>query len=77
MTASTSGSPNESSDPPKRTSRLAIALAWAVVVIPAAWGISQTLRTSMRLFAPAAKANQPAAQPASMPAETQPANAAR
>lgn len=46
----------------RKTSAAAIALAWVVVAIPALWGISQTIRTSMRLFtAPAASTVQPPA----------------
>lgn len=32
------------------TSSVAIAIAWIVVIIPAAWGITQTIRQSTQLF---------------------------
>ena len=32
------------------TSPVAIAVAWIVVIIPAAWGITQTIRQSTQLF---------------------------
>jgi hypothetical protein len=34
----------------KRSSPLMIALAWAIVVIPAAWGFSYTLTNAMKIF---------------------------
>jgi hypothetical protein len=34
----------------KRSSPLMIALAWAVVVIPTAWGFSHTLTSAMQIF---------------------------
>ena len=38
-----------------------VAIAWLLVIIPAAWGVTQTIRQSMVLFsAPAAPATQPA-----------------
>jgi hypothetical protein len=36
-------------DPP-RTSRLLLLVAWLVVIIPAAWGVSQTVMRSLDLF---------------------------
>lgn len=39
----------------KPTSRLVIAAAWMVVSIPAAWGVSQTISTSIKLFQTPAK----------------------
>lgn len=32
------------------TSPVAIAVAWIVVIIPAAWGITQTLKQATQLF---------------------------
>ena len=44
----------------KRSSTLMIALAWAIVVIPTAWGFSYTLANAMKLFtAPTASVAQP------------------
>lgn len=40
--------------PAHRSSPLLVAIAWAVVAIPAAWGISMTARTSVQLFKPTA-----------------------
>jgi len=34
----------------KRSSPLLIALAWAVVVVPTAWGFSYTLANAMKIF---------------------------
>jgi len=46
----------------RRTSPLLLVVAWLVVGIPAAWGVSQTVMRSMDLFI------SPAAQPATSPA---------
>ena len=50
--------------PPARTSPLLIALAWFIVGVPAAWGVSQTFTRSLQLFtAPQAPAtSQPLAR---------------
>ena len=61
-------SPTSGAASPRRTSSLAVALAWLVVILPAAWGITQTIRTSLRLFAaPVAPAapSAPSTRPAS------------
>lgn len=42
--------------PAHRTSPLLVALAWAVVAVPAAWGIYMTAMTSVQLFKPTAPA---------------------
>lgn len=34
----------------KRSSPLMIALAWAIVVIPTAWGFSHTLTNAVKIF---------------------------
>lgn len=34
----------------KRSSPLTIALAWAVVLIPTAWGFSYTLANALKIF---------------------------
>ena len=52
---------------PHRTSRALLIVAWLVVGIPAAWGVSQTVMRSMDLFtspppAPPAPAAAPAAR---------------
>ena len=46
-----------------RTSPLLIAVAWAVVGIPALWGVAQTVRTSAKLFQPASATAPVTAQP--------------
>jgi hypothetical protein len=43
---------SNSGAPPRPGSRLLVVLAWAVVGIPALWGISMTARTAMKLFHP-------------------------
>ena len=42
----------------KKSSPILIALAWAIVVIPTAWGFNYTLQNAMKIFtsAPAATA---------------------
>ena len=50
------------SSEPKKSASLIVVLAWAVVIIPAAWGITQTLRTSAKLFTSA-----PTTQPGTLP----------
>ena len=47
--------------PAHRNSPVLLALAWAVVAIPAAWGISMTAKTSVQLFKPTAPATTHAA----------------
>lgn len=52
-------------EPARKTSVISIALAWLVVCVPAAWGVSQTVRTSMKLLHPAPPAaTQPSADKA-------------
>lgn len=49
-------------DRPHRTSPILLIVAWLVVGIPAAWGVSQTVMRSLDLFvapAPATPASQP------------------
>ena len=55
-------SPDSQSPPRARGKQLvALAISWAIVGIPAAWGVAQTVRKSVPLFtAPAA--HQPATQ---------------
>jgi hypothetical protein len=68
------GSPDLAKDPrgnarPSRTSTVLLVVAWAIVGIPALWGVSQTVRTSANLF------ERPTTQPAA--AATQPATASK
>jgi hypothetical protein len=48
----------------KKTSPLAIAVAWIIVVVPTAWGLNYTVQNALKLFtataAPAAAAPAPA-----------------
>jgi hypothetical protein len=39
---------------PKKTSPLAVALAWVVVTIPLGWGVYQSVTKSLPLFHPPA-----------------------
>ena len=45
----------------KKTSSLAIAVAWLIVVAPASWGVYNTVLNAQKLFVPAPA---PAAAPA-------------
>jgi hypothetical protein len=45
-----------------RTSPLLLIVAWLVVGIPAAWGVSQTVMRSLDLFIAPAPTTQPAAR---------------
>jgi hypothetical protein len=51
--------------PPRRgTSTLTLILAWTVVLVPAGWGVKQTLEQSLKLFtAPPAAPTDSATQP--------------
>ena len=42
--------PDDSPPLPRRTSPLLLIVAWLVVGIPAAWGVSQTVMRSLDLF---------------------------
>jgi hypothetical protein len=46
---------------PKRTRRpiLTLVLAWLIVLAPAAWGVTQTFKQSLKLFTAPASATQP------------------
>jgi hypothetical protein len=45
----------------KKSSSALIALAWAIVIIPTAWGFNFTLQNAMKLFtAPSAAPTAPA-----------------
>jgi hypothetical protein len=50
------------SDPPEKTSPLALAAAWVVVAIPLSWGVYQTAVKALPLF------NGPTAQVRDLPA---------
>jgi hypothetical protein len=44
----------------KRTPVLALTVAWLVVLAPAAWGVTQTFKQSLKLFtAPGSASSQP------------------
>ena len=47
-------------DTVKKSSPLLIAVAWAVVLIPTAWGLRYTVQNALKIFAP-----QPASTPSS------------
>jgi hypothetical protein len=45
----------------KKSSPILIALAWAIVILPTAWGFNFTLQNAMKLFtAPSAAPTAPA-----------------
>ena len=50
----------------KRSSPAAIALAWLIVVVPTAWGLTHTVQSAMKIFtaAPAADTKPAGAAPA-------------
>ena len=55
----------------KKSSPALVGLAWLVVVVPTAWGLSKTVQNAMKLFTsppPAVTAPATAAAPASTPA---------
>jgi hypothetical protein len=37
-------------DTEKKSSPLLIAAAWAIVIIPTAWGLNYTIRSAMQIF---------------------------
>jgi hypothetical protein len=44
----------------KKSSPLLIAAAWAIVIIPTAWGLNYTVKNALKIFsAPAATATTP------------------
>jgi hypothetical protein len=45
-------------DTVKKSSPILIAVAWAVVLIPTAWGLNYTVQNALKIFAP-----QPAPAP--------------
>ena len=47
-------------EPAKRSSPLLIAAAWLVVIIPACWGLSYTIKNAAKLFV---RPDAPAAAP--------------
>lgn len=46
----------------KTSSPLLIVVAWAIVVLPTAWGLSYTVRNAMAIFHPAAPATPPSSK---------------
>ena len=62
-----------SEQPAERSSRALLIIAWVVVGIPAAWGVTQTVRRSMDLFTspPPAPVAAPVEAPAEAPTTTQ------
>lgn len=46
-------------DAPK-SSALLVAVAWLVVILPTAWGLSYTVKNAMKLFQPQANVTAPA-----------------
>jgi hypothetical protein len=44
----------------KKSSPILIALAWAIVVIPTAWGFNYTLQNAMKIFNSTPAATAPA-----------------
>ena len=49
--------------PQRKTSPLWLAVAWIVVTIPLAWGVSQTVKKSVPLFRASEAATTPAPPP--------------
>ena len=47
-------------DTEKKSSPLLIAVAWAVVIIPTAWGLNYTVQNAMKIFAKATPPTQTA-----------------
>jgi len=36
-----------------KSSPILVAVVWAIVILPTAWGLTQTVQTAMKLFTPA------------------------
>ncbi len=48
----------------KKSSSALIALAWIIVLVPAAWGLTYTVQNALKIFtAPAPAVSTPAAAP--------------
>lgn len=58
------GTGEQATGPVRRTPCILVFLAWAVVGIPAGWGVSVTVRSSLKLFTAPPAAQAPATQPA-------------
>ncbi|MDB5324616.1 MAG: hypothetical protein JWM57_185 [Phycisphaerales bacterium] len=57
---------------PVAKSPVLLVIVWAVVTIPALWGVSKTVQTSLKLFqTPAVATSQPMASPATTPASNE------
>lgn len=52
----------------RKSSPLAIALAWFIVVVPTAWGLTYTVQNALKIFTSAPASAAPAAAPAPAPA---------
>ncbi len=54
----------------KRSSPAAIAVAWVIVVLPAAWGLNYTVASALKIFskAPPAPLSAPASPAPAVPA---------
>ena len=44
----------------KKSSPLLVALAWAIIILPTAWGFSYTLQNAMKLFTTPTASSTPA-----------------
>ena len=47
-------------NPTKTSSPLLITAAWAIVIIPTAWGLNYTVKNAMKLFTPPPATTVPA-----------------
>ena len=47
----------------RKSSPLLIAAAWAIVVLPTAWGLNYTIKNALKIFAKPAAVTAPAALP--------------
>lgn len=54
-------SDSNTAQPATKTSPLLVAVAWAIVIIPTAWGLNYTVQNAMKIFtAPAPATSSPA-----------------
>ena len=47
----------------RKSSALLVAVAWLVVILPTAWGLSYTVKNALKLFQPQSTATIPPAAP--------------
>ncbi len=66
--AVTSRNSNES-EGARPSSPLLIVLAWALVILPTAWGLTFTVENALKIFAPPASASSTPANPTASPAK--------